>query len=134
LDESQVRAEVWKTVQDLNRAWAAEGNAEKLREYFHQNMVAITPSDRERRVGREACVAGWKAFADAAKIHFWKEIDPQINLYGDGKFAVVTYYYDMSFELGGQTIAARGRDMFVLVCEAGRWLVVADQFSPYPKA
>ena len=133
MEESKIEEEVWQTVQALNRAWTVEGNADALADYFHENMVAITPTDRERVEGRNACVAGWKAFVEATKIHYWKEIDPKVQLYGDGKFAVVTYYWDMSYDMGGQTINIGGRDMFALVNERGKWWVVADQFSPYPQ-
>ena len=133
MEESKTEEEVWETVQALNRAWTVEGNADALADYFHENMVAITPTDRERVEGRKACVGGWKAFVQATKIHYWKEIDPKVQLYGDGKFAVVTYYWDMSYDMSGQTINIGGRDMFALVNERGRWWVVADQFSPYPQ-
>jgi ketosteroid isomerase-like protein len=61
----------------------------------------------------------------------WEEIDPKIEIHGNT--AVVTYYFDMSFEMGGQTIKMGGRDMFVFVKEGGKWWAVADQFSPYPQ-
>ncbi len=133
MEESKIKEQVWQTVQAMNRAWAVENRVDDLQNYFHKNMVAITPTDRERLEGREACVAAWKAFVKAAKIHYWKEIDPKIHLYGNGKSAVATYYFDMSFEMGGQTIRMGGRDMFTLVNEDERWWVVADQFSPYPQ-
>jgi hypothetical protein len=38
----------------------------------------------------------------------------------------------MSFDMGGQTIKMGGRDMYVFLKENGKWLAVADQFSPYP--
>ena len=63
--------------------------------------------------------------------HYWKELDPQIQIYGDT--AVVTYYFDMSFDIGGKTIVSTGRDMFVFIKEDGRWWAVADQFSSYPQ-
>ena len=66
----------------------------------------------------------------AARIHRWREIEPLVQLYGDT--AVVTYYFDMAFDMGGRTIELGGRDMFVFVKENGRWWAVADQFSPYP--
>jgi hypothetical protein len=66
-------------------------------------------------------------------MNYWKEIDPKVQVYGNGKFAVVTYYFDMSFDMVGQTIKMGGRDMFALVNEDGKWWVVADQFSPYPQ-
>ena len=133
MNESQIKDDVWQTIRSLNRVWTVEGNAEKLKDYFHKSMVAITPTDRLRREGRDSCIAGWKAFMDTAKIHYWKEVDPKIDIYGDGKFAVVTYYFDMSFDMNGETITMGGRDMLALVHEDGRWQVVADQFSPYPR-
>ena len=132
MEESKIKDEVWQTIQALNRLWAVEGKTDELKEYFHEDMVAITPTDKERREGRERCIAGWKSFVDSAKIHYMKEIDPKVQIYGGGKFAVVTYYYEMSVEMGGQTINLGGRDMFVLVKEDDRWQVVADQFSSYP--
>lgn len=47
-------------------------------------------------------------------------------------FAIVTYYFDMSFQMNGQTINMKGRDMFSLVKENNKWWIVADQFSQYP--
>jgi hypothetical protein len=132
MDEARVKKEVWRTVEALNRAWVEEGDTEKLREYFHPDMVAITPVDREPLEGAEACVAGWKAFVEAARIIEWKTSAPLVRLYGGGRFAVVTYYFDMTFEMGGRTVRSAGRDMFALVLEDGRWLAVADQFSPFP--
>jgi hypothetical protein len=132
MPESRISNEVWQTIQALNRAWTVEGNADELKNYFHETMVAITATDHDRLEGRDACVASWKAFAEATKILYWKEIDPKVQIYGNGNFAVVTYYFDMSFEEGGQTIKMSGRDMFVLVNEDGKWWAVADQFSAYP--
>jgi len=132
MDQLKIKQEVWETVQALNRLWTVEGKTGDLTGYFHERMVAITPTDRLRREGGAACVAGWKGFTDAAKIHYWKEIDPKIELFGNGTFAVVTYYFDMSFDMGGQSITMGGRDMMSLVNEDGRWWVVADQFSSYP--
>jgi len=124
-----IKEQVWQTLQALNRAWT-QGRPEDLVDYFHPNMVAITPTDRLRVEGGEACVAGWKAFADAAKIHYWREMQPDVRVFGDT--AVVSYYYDMSFDMGGKTVHAEGRDMFVFVKENGKWWAVADQFSAYP--
>lgn len=133
VEESEIKEEVWQTIRGLNRAWAVEGNVDDLRNYFHKDMVAIVATSRERLEGREACIASWKEFVEATRIHYWKEIDPKVQLYGNGRFAVVTYYYDMSFDMGGQTIETGGRDMFALVNEDGKWWVVADQFSSHPQ-
>ncbi|QSI76314.1 YybH family protein [Niveibacterium microcysteis] len=121
--------QVWETVVALNAAWTF-GDPDAFSEYFHPRMVAITPVDRERRLGAERCIAGWKGFREATHIHRFDVTEPVVEVFGEA--AVVSYYYDMSFDMNGQTINTGGRDLFFLVREAGRWWVVADQFSPYP--
>ncbi|HJW81911.1 MAG TPA: nuclear transport factor 2 family protein [Acidiferrobacterales bacterium] len=127
--DDPARQEVWKTLRTLNDAWT-KGRPDDLKTIFHEDMVAITATDRERLEGREACFTSWNNFAKAAKVHHWKELKPRIQIYGNT--AVVTYYFDMSFEMGGQMVKLGGRDMFVFVKEGGKWWAVADQFSPYP--
>jgi hypothetical protein len=124
-----VEQEIWSTVRAMNDAWT-KGSPDDLSKYFHRDMVAMTATDRDRLDGGPVCVAAWKAFANSARIHRWEEVDPVIHVYGSS--AVVAYYFDMSFEMGGQTIDLRGRDMFFFVKESGRWLAVADHYSQYP--
>ena len=127
--DDSIKQEIWGTVRAMNDAWT-KGNPDDLAKYFHQDMVAITATDRNRLDGGAACIDGWKGFANAARIHRWEEIDPVIHVYGNS--AVVAYNFDMSFDMGGQTISMGGRDMFFFVKENGRWWAVADQFSSYP--
>ncbi|MHB1100111.1 MAG: YybH family protein [Burkholderiales bacterium] len=127
--DDPTKQEIWTTVRAMNDAWT-KGRPDDLADFFHRDMVAITATDRNRLDGGDACIAAWKGFADAARIHHWKEVDPVIFVYGNS--AVVAYYFDMSFDMGGQTIHMGGRDMFFFVKEGGKWLAVADQFSPYP--
>lgn len=121
--------DIWATVRALNDAWT-KGNPDTLADYFHPQMLAITPVDRLRRDGATECIAGWKGFAESTKIHSWREIDPLIRVYGDA--AVVTYFYEIFFDMGGRRYEEGGRDMFFFVRENGRWWAVADQFSSYP--
>ena len=113
--------EVWQTLQAMNLAWTS-GRVGALADYFHPDMVAIVPTTTQRLDGRAACIVGW--------IHSWREIDPKVQIYGNT--AVVTYYYQISFDMGGKTHNLGGRDMLVFVKESGRWWVVADQFSGNP--
>jgi hypothetical protein len=131
MDKTQ--KEIWKVIQEMNRKWTVENRPDELRNYFHKDMVAITATDQMRIEGGEQCVAGWKNFSKNATIHFWKELEPKVQVYGEGKFAIVTYYFDMSFDMGRQTISSKGRDMLSLVNENGKWVVVADQFSNFPR-
>jgi ketosteroid isomerase-like protein len=117
----------------MNRLWTIESKPDELVKYFHKNMVAVSPSDRLRITGQEACVNAWKAFSQMAKIQSWKELEPKIDLYGEDNFAIVTYYYEITCEIGGQSMNLQGRDMLSLIFEDGKWLIIADHFSPYPQ-
>lgn len=127
---TEVESEVWQSVQTLNRSWT-EGKCELLGDCFHDGMVAITPTAGGRIEGKEACVAAWKAFADMATIRSWEELEPKVTVFG--ATAVVTYYFRIAFDMGGESITMRGRDMFTMINENGRWLAVADHFSPWPQ-
>ena len=128
--DDPVQQDVWATLRALNDAWT-QGHPDDLVDYFHPRMVAVTPVDRHRRDGGAACVAGWKGFADNARIDTWREIDPVVKVFGDA--AVVAYDFEMAFEMGGQRIETGGRDLFFFVRENGRWWAVGDQYSPYPR-
>jgi hypothetical protein len=130
---NQVESTIWQTIQALNRCWTCGDLSElpKLNDFFHDSMVAITPTDKLRLEGKMACFDGWAGFCRRAIITYWKETDPKIQVYGDS--AVVTYYYQLSLEMEGQNMDMAGRDMFVLIKEDEQWMVVADQFSPFPQ-
>jgi hypothetical protein len=132
LVESTLKREVWATVQALNRAWAIDGKPERLVEYFAPEMVAITPTDRERREGQALCIAGWSAFVHTTTIHRWVEKNPLVMVLTNGFVAVVAYDFEIDFEAGDKFIQMVGRDLMTLECRDGRWWLVADQFSPTP--
>ena len=133
LKMNQLEQEVWDTIQNLNKCWTCgvSSELEKLKDFFHDEMVAITATNKYRLEGKDACFNGWKGFAENAVIHFWEENDPKVRIYGNA--AVATYYFDMSFDMDGQTVNMGGSDMFTLIRENGQWWVVADQFSQYPQ-
>jgi ketosteroid isomerase-like protein len=131
-DAQKISKEVWRFVQEMNRLWTEAGTPEKLRDYFHPSMITIAPSERLRIEGQEACVNAWRQYVETTNILDWKEIDPKIQIYGEGNFAVVSYYFDLSIEMKDQHIDIGGRDMLVLAKEDGHWWVIADQFSPFP--
>lgn len=121
--------EIWTTLRALNDAWT-KGHPERLVDYFHPQMLAITPVDRQRRDGAAECIAGWQGFAESTHIHHWRELNPAIRVFGNA--AVVAYDYDIAFDMGGKRFEEGGRDMFFFVREKSRWWAVADQFSNFP--
>jgi len=132
-EENPIKSRIWQTVQAMNRAWTIDNNPAALKNYFHPNMVVFSPGDSLRISGQSACLAGWTSFAGQTHILSWKEFDPQVQVYGRNRFAIVTYYWEIEYESKGQTIHSTGRDMLSLVREHGRWWIAANPFSPYLK-
>jgi ketosteroid isomerase-like protein len=130
--ESEEKRQIAEMIRAMNRCWTVSWNEPAFRKYIHPAAVAIVPTTPGRLEGQDAYVAGWRGFAEAASIHEWKETDIRVQLYAEGKCAVVTCLFSITFTVGGQTQAMKGRDMFFLVRENGQWLVAADQFSPEP--
>ena len=132
MDEKKRSEEVLESIRAMNRCWTETWNEEEFRKYIHPDAVAIVPTTPGRLVGRDAYVAGWRGFAEHARIIAWNENDHQVQLYAADLCAVVTYLFTIRFEMGGQVQVMQGRDMFFLTRMGKRWLVVADQFSPEP--
>jgi len=132
MDTKKITDQILATVRAMNRCWTAGWHEEEFGQYIHPDAVAIVPSEPGRLEGREAYVAGWRGFAQAAVIHEWKETDPRVQIFNNGRCAVVTYLFTITFAYGTAKETMQGRDMFFLVKEGRKWLIVADQFSPQP--
>ncbi|MDD1690973.1 MAG: nuclear transport factor 2 family protein [Methanoregula sp.] len=132
MDTEKITNEILASVRAMNACWTEGWHEEQFRQYIHTDAVAIVPSGPGRLEGREAYVAGWRGFTETAVIHEWKERDHKVRIYTGGKSAVVTYLFSITFTTGTAKQSMQGRDMFFLVKEGRKWLVVADQFSPEP--
>ena len=124
--------EIEDTLREMNRCWTETWDEPAFRQYIHPDAVAIVPATPGRIEGKDAYIAGWREFTLAAEISEWTETDHRIQLFAGGKAAVATYLFTIRFMMAGQQHTLQGRDMFFLVKEGGKWLVVADQFSPEP--
>jgi ketosteroid isomerase-like protein len=132
MDEKKISEQILATVLAMNRCWTTGWDEPAFRQYIHPDAVAIVPASSGRLEGKDAYVAGWRGFCEAAVIHEWRETDHKVQVWAGGKCAVVTYLFSITFVTGGQKQTMRGRDMIFLVKEGRHWLVVADQFSPEP--
>jgi ketosteroid isomerase-like protein len=134
MNQSPLEEAVWTRVQELNRAWTTGKDVSRLRDFFHRDMVAIAPLVRNRLEGRDACVSGWEQFVQQAEVLSWQERNPKVQLWADGKAAVVTYEYLLRCRFGEKQVDLAGRDLMVLAQEGGKWWLVADHFSPMPSS
>ena len=131
-DVKMIKDTVWATVKAHNRSWTVLEDLNEQAKYIHDDILIITPSDKHPIMGKKEYLASYKKWNDAAMVHFFKEIDPKINIFGDGTSAVVVYEADMAYNYNGKEGTFKGRDMFFLVKEKGKWLIAANQFSSFP--
>lgn len=132
MDDAEQAREIEATLRAMNQCWTETWDETRFRSYIHPQAVAIVPAAPGRLEGRDAYVAGWRGFALTATIHAWKESGYKTELFAGGWCAVATYFFTIDFTVGGIRQTMKGRDMFCLVKEGERWLVVADQYSPDP--
>jgi ketosteroid isomerase-like protein len=132
MDNTARTHEIETMIREMNRCWTTGWHEEQFRQYIHPDAVAIVPTTPGRLEGRDAYIAGWREFAEAAVIHEWKETDHKVQIYAGGKCAVVTYFFSIMFAIGTVKQTMQGRDMFFVVKEGRKWLIAADQFSPEP--
>lgn len=110
-------------VREINRLWVG-GNAEKLGEYFHENMIMVDPDLKVVGKGREECVKGYIDFCRQARVANYEESKFAVDIWGDT--ASVSYDFDISFEMEGKDYHDAGRDLFIFSRDenSGEWSAV----------
>ena len=116
--EMDVQQEIWQLIQDLNEAWI-KGCPEKLNDFFHENMIIVSPDFQELGRSRQSCIKGYEDFCNQATVHHYEEINPRIDVHGN--IARATYYFELSYEMNSKIFNDKGWDVFVFVNERERW-------------
>lgn len=119
--------EVWRFIRDLNRTWT-EGNPQDLRSFFDPDIIIAQPGFVGRSVGRDAAVASYVDFCNAVMVLAFSEREPDIDV--NGNVAIVSYTFDISYEIEGKRRREQGRDLFVLRYENKRWRVLWRTLLP----
>lgn len=133
VDIEKEKEEVLKTVLAHNKSWTVLEDLNEQAKYIQENIIMITPGDRDPIIGREAYLKGYKKWNNAAKVHFFKELNPIVKLSENMRSAVVFYNIDMAYNYNGEEKTFQGRDFFFLTKESGKWLIMANEYSRYPE-
>ena len=122
--------EVWETVKAHNKAWSELEDINEQLTYVHNKVVFIKPPFKVIINGIENYKKDYENWMLHAKVNYFHEVDPEIKIYGDGNFAIVTYNIDMAFTYDDEVVDDwKGADMMTLVKENGRWLIVSDMYG-----
>ncbi len=111
----------WETVRLINAAWL-EGHFDQFDELFHDRFVIVGPDGTRYAENKEAAVESYRDFTRRATVSEYRESDGRIDVYD--AVAVVSYRYDITYAIDGQSSQENGRDILVLEKHDGRWLAV----------
>jgi ketosteroid isomerase-like protein len=89
---------------------------------LHPEIVMVFPGFAGRSRGREQFLAGFHDFRRNAKIDKFSELEREVDVTGDT--AIVTFRYDMIYELAGERYHSTGRDLWVFQNEESQWIAV----------
>ncbi len=116
------REEVRALVDRINGAWMT-GRPEELRatltECFDDAIVIVGPHFHEVARGKDACIGSYEDFVARATLHQCRVSEPRIDVWGDT--AVVTYAWEMTYEIDGEADHDAGQDAILLVRTPAGW-------------
>lgn len=120
-NETPDQQEIRRILRSLNQAWVS-GEPEQMANFFHPQVVFVSPDLHTRMQGREACVATYKEFCDHAKVLSFSESEAAIEVWGTT--AVALYHFEIRYEMNQQALHETGQDLFVFAREDGEWKAV----------
>jgi ketosteroid isomerase-like protein len=128
----KLKSELRDIVKKINQLWVSD-NADKLGQFFHEDMVIVNPDLAKMGEGRRECVRSYIDFASQAKTTSYKESDFEIKVWGNT--AMVNYRFDISYEMEGKEYNDIGRDVFIFSRDDkdGKWLAVWRMIVPAQK-
>ena len=112
---------IHQIIKKINQCWL-EGHPEKLNQFFHDNMMIVSPDFKIMGMGKAVCVKSYSDLITRAVIKDYQESDPEIQVWANTATAV--YNFEMAWEMDGKSFRESGRDFFVFAHENGRWLAV----------
>jgi ketosteroid isomerase-like protein len=111
----------WEAVRKINAAWL-EGHFDGLDELFHDRVVVVGPDGTRYAEGKPAVIESYRDFGRRATVSDYRESDGRVDVFE--ATAVVSYRYDITYAIDGQSSQETGRDIMVLGRHDGRWLAV----------
>ena len=79
----------------INKVWS-KGNPDDLNEYFHEDLVILSPELQRMGEDKGAFEQSYKDFMAQAMVHDYREMDHIIDVWENT--VVATYAFDICFE------------------------------------
>jgi hypothetical protein len=121
--------EIRGLLENINQAWL-HNRTDELEKFLHRDIVIAQPGLKAQARGRQACINSYKEFVSHSVIRRFETSGYVIDVWG--RTAVASYRFVMEYEIQGAPHHDGGTDLFVLVREGGKWLVVWRTIIPLP--
>jgi hypothetical protein len=108
-------------MKNINETWL-KGRAAELKAFFHPHIRFVSPDLKTLGEGYQACINSYADFTNNARVLSFSESDFDIQTWGSS--AVVSYRFEIEYDLEGEIHRDSGRDMFFFTNQDSRWLAV----------
>jgi uncharacterized protein (TIGR02246 family) len=126
-----IELSIWESVVAANRAWR-EGRPRDVAALFHRDVVMEAPDGRLLCRGRDAMVQSFVDYARAVETLHFRETAHAV--YVAGGTAVVSYGFEVIYDLEGKRHDEAGRERLVFTLDDGRWSVVWRMQTSAPRS
>jgi hypothetical protein len=126
-----IELSIWEAVLAGNRAWR-EGRPEDVASLFHRDAVMEAPDGRTLCRGREAMVQSFVEYTRAVDTLHFRETDHVVHV--AGATAVVSYGFDVIYEVEGKRHDEVGRERLVFALDDGLWTAVWRMQTSAPRS
>ncbi len=125
--EEKSKKEIIEIINKINSSWI-ESNPESLRNYFHDNIMIVSPELKVLGKGIEECIKAYTDFINQATIIEHNISEPEIYVFENT--AIASYKYDFAWELKGKSYRESSHNLFVFTYTDSRWLAVWRKILP----
>jgi ketosteroid isomerase-like protein len=126
-----IELSIWESVLAANRAWRG-GDPAGVAPLFHRDVVMEAPDGRLLCQGRDAMVRSYVDYTRAVTTLHFRETDHTVHVAGGT--AVVSYGFEVTYELAGKRHDEVGRERLVFTLDDGRWSAVWRMQTSAPRS
>jgi general stress protein 26 len=124
----QTRDRIWQIVQAVNRTCMEGRGFEKLKPYFHDDVVMVSPGIANHAKGRDTCLRTYEDVCSQMTFHKLDALNEHIDVYGDT--AVACYKYKCVWEFQGKKFDDTGHEILVFVQKDKDWQITWRTLIP----
>ncbi len=128
--EEKSKKEIIEIIKKIILSWV-EGHPENLRNYFHENMMIVSPELKVLGKGIEECIKGYSDFINQATIIEHNISEPEIYVFENT--AIASYKYDFAWEIKGKSYKESSQNLFAFTYTDNNWLAVWRKIIPQNK-